>query len=90
MSTQDTNVSDSITDNKELVKSSEADNIMDKLHQVPKGDTLIEFLEVMRQALLLHVHPWLGMEQCGDHGGYINKLKDYDLQSLLSDHVRIS
>lgn len=90
MSTQDSDVSASITDNKELVKSSEADNIMDKLHQVPKGDTLIEFLEVLRQAVLLHVHPWLGMEQCGDHGGYINKLKDYDLQSLLSDHVRIS
>lgn len=90
MSTQDSDVSASITDNKELVKSNEADNIMDKLHQVPKGDTLIEFLEVLRQAVLLHVHPWLGMEQCGDHGGYINKLKDYDLQSLLSDHVRIS
>lgn len=90
MSTQDSDVSASITDNKELIKSSEADNIMDKLHQVPKGDTLIEFLEVLRQAVLLHVHPWLGMEQCGDHGGYINKLKDYDLQSLLSDHVRIS
>ena len=41
MSTQDSDVSASITDNKELVKSSEADNIMDKLHQVPKGDTLI-------------------------------------------------
>jgi hypothetical protein len=42
-------------------------------------------------AILHHVHPWAGMEQCGDKPGYINKLKEYgDIRKILSEYVRIS
>ena len=37
-----------------------------------------------------HVHPWAGMEQCGDWAGYIKKLEGYDIESILSEFVRIS
>ena len=90
MSNRDSDVSHDLHDNNTLVKESEIDNIMDRLHQVPKGDKLVELLELMKGAILHHVHPWAGMEQCGDKPGYINQLKDYDLNKILSEYVRIS
>ena len=90
MSNRDTTVSHDLHDNDTLVKESEVDNIMYRLHQVPKGDKLVEFLEIVKGAILHHVHAWAGMEECGDKPGYINKLKDYDLEKILSEYVRIS
>lgn len=90
MSNRDSEVSHDIHDQDTLVKESEMDNIMNRLHQVPKGDKLVELLEIMKGAILHHVHPWAGMEQCGDKPGFINQLKDYDLQKILSEYVRIS
>ena len=90
MSNRDTTVSHDLHDDDTLVKEAEVDNIMDRLHQVPKGDKLVEFLEIVKGAILHHVHAWAGMEECGDKPGYINKLKDYDLEKILSEYVRIS
>jgi len=90
MSNKDSNVSDHIHDRDELVKEEKMDDVMNKLHQVPKGDKLVELLELMKGALLHHVHPWAGMEQCGDWSGYIKKLEGYNINSVLSDYVRIS
>ena len=51
---------------------------------------LVELLKIMKGCIMHHVHPWAGMEQCGDWGGYINKLHGYDIDSILSKYVRIS
>jgi hypothetical protein len=90
MSNRDSEVSHDLMDRDTLVKEEEMDNIMDRLHQVPKGDKLVELLELMKGAILHHVHPWAGMEQCGDKPGFINQLKDYDMKKILSEYVRIS
>lgn len=90
MSNKDNNVSDSIHDKDALVKDEDTEKIMERLHQVPMGDKLVELLEVMKGAIMHHVHPWAGMEQCGDWSGYINKLEGYDISSILSKYVRIS
>ena len=91
MSNKDAEVSHDIHDKDTLVKEGEMDNIMNRLHQVPKGDELVRLLELMIGAILHHVHPWAGMEQCGDKPGYINKLKEYgDIRKILSEYVRIS
>ena len=90
MSNRDSEVSHDLMDNETLVKEEEMDNIMNRLHQVPKGDKLIELLELMKGAILHHVHPWAGMEECGDKPGFINQLKDYDMKKILSEYVRIS
>lgn len=90
MSNKDNNVSDSIYDKDALVKDEDTEKIMERLHQVPMGDKLVELLEVMKGAIMHHVHPWAGMEQCGDWSGYINKLEGYDISSILSKYVRIS
>lgn len=90
MSNKDNNVSDSIHDKDALVKDEDTEKIMERLHQVPMGDKLVELLEVMKGAIMHHVHPWAGMEQCGDWAGFINKLEGYDIDSILSQYVRIS
>lgn len=90
ISNQDTAVSDSIHDKESLTKDEDTDKIMDNLHQVPLGDKLVELLEIMKGAISNHVHPWAGMKQCGDWAGYINKLDEFDIKSILSDYVRIS
>lgn len=88
MSNRDSSISHDIHEKSGLVK--EVDSVMDRLHQVPKGDVLLEFLNIVKGAILHHVHPWASMEQVGDKPGYINQLKDFDLEKILSEYVRIS
>jgi hypothetical protein len=90
ISNQDKNVSDNIHDKDSLIKDEDSDTVMDRLHQVPMGDKLVELLKIMKGAIMHHVHPWAGMEQCGDWPGYINQLEGYDIDSILSEYVRIS
>lgn len=90
MSNKDVLVSHNIHDPSTLVKEEKMDEIMDNLHQVPKGDELVKLLELMKGAIMHHVHPWAGMEQCGDWAGYIKQLETFDIQSILSKYVRIS
>jgi hypothetical protein len=77
-----------LTDNEELIKSSELDNIMSKLHQVPYGDVLVEVLKKIVTALLLHVHPYPGLAPCVDLN--IEKVRGIDFDELLSPNVRTS
>jgi hypothetical protein len=90
ISNRDNNVSDNIHDKDFLVKDEDSDTVMDRLHQVPMGDKLVELLTIMKGAIMNHVHPWAGMEQCGDWPGYISQLEKYDINSILSEYVRIS
>jgi hypothetical protein len=90
MSNKDYNVAHNLNDKDMLVQESKMDEIMDSLHQVPMGDKLVELLKIMKGAIMHHVHPWAGMEQCGDWAGFINKLEGYDIDSILSQYVRIS
>lgn len=90
MSNHDDDVNASIHDKNTLVNEVTFDNTVNNLHQVPKGDKLVELLEIMKGAIMHHVHPWAGMEQCGDKPGDIKKLEGYDIKSILSDFVRIS
>lgn len=90
MSNSDDNVSDKLSNKDTMVNTSDTDEMMDSLHQVPKGDKLVELLKIIKGCIMHHVHPWAGMEQCGDWAGFINKLEGYDIESILSEYVRIS
>ena len=90
MSNKDENISHNLKDKNHMILDEKMDEIMDNLHQVPMGDKLVELLKIMKGCIMHHVHPWAGMEQCGDWGGYINKLDGYDIDSILSKYVRIS
>lgn len=90
MSNKDDNIAHNLRDQDNMISDEKVDEIMDKLHQVPMGDKLVELLKIIKGCIMHHVHPWAGMEQCGDWGGYINKLDGYDIDSILSKYVRIS
>ena len=90
MSNKDDNIAHNLRDQNLMIADEKMDEIMSQLHQVPMGDKLVELLKIMKGCIMHHVHPWAGMEQCGDWGGYINKLDGYDIESILSKYVRIS
>lgn len=90
MSNKDDNISHNLHDNEDMIADENMDEIMQNLHQVPMGDKLVELLTIIKGCILHHVHPWAGMEQCGDWSGYINQLNHYDIKSILSQYVRIS
>ena len=77
-----------LTDKNELIKTSEMDDIMSKLHQLPYGDVLVKMLNIIRDAITNHVHPYPGMPPCSDT--YIMDLLSQDFNDMLSINVRIS
>lgn len=90
MSNLDEDIAHNLHNKETLVDESKVDDIMDKLHPLPKGDKLVELLKLIVGAIMHHVHPWAGMEQCGDWSGFIKELEGYDIESILSEYVRIS
>ena len=90
MSNKDNNISHNLKDQDDMISDEKMDEIMGQLHQVPMGDKLVELLKIMKGCIMHHVHPWAGMEQCGDADGYIRKLEKYDIEKILSKYVRIS
>lgn len=78
----------SLTEPDTLIKEEELDEIMSKLHQLPHGDTLVDLLRKIIMAILTHVHPYAGMPTCIN--GYTEEIAKYDLDKILSKHVRIS
>lgn len=77
-----------LTDKDTLIPDSEYQRLMDNLHQLPYGDKLVEFLNLLRQAILTHVHPYPLLPPC--NAGAIPSISSYNLQDILSENVRIS
>lgn len=77
-----------LTDQDNLISDINLDSIMEKLHQLPYGDILLEVLQKMRDAIVNHVHAYPGLPACLDQ--YITTLNATDLNKILSDNVRIS
>ena len=76
-----------LTDRNDLVSDNVMDQIITKAHQLPYGDILIEFLEMFRQAFLLHVHPYPGLPPCMTDE--VVRTSSYSLKDMLSENVRI-
>lgn len=85
-----------VTENKDM-NAEEKDNLisdaamkelLNKAHRVPYGDTLIEFLDILRTAFAKHVHPFPTMAPCNDEN--MKAVATYDLEGTLSDNVRIN
>lgn len=77
-----------LTDNQNLINDYEYQRLMDNLHQLPYGDKLVEVLEIIRSAIINHVHPYPLLPPC--NAGAIPSLSSYNLNDILSDNVRIS
>lgn len=80
-----------LTDPDQLINENELDGMMEKLHQVPHGDTLIKLLKVIIDAILTHVHPYASMPPCiADSTLELAGVWLNTLDTILSKHVRIS
>lgn len=75
-------------DKDNLISDSAMKELIDKAHQIPYGDKLIEFLELLRTAFAKHVHPFPTMAPCNDDN--MKTVASYDLEGMLSDNVRIN
>lgn len=90
ISNKDKNVSFEIHDKNMLIKDDNIKDVTLSLQAVPLGNNLYDLLMLMRNCILYHVHPFNGMQQCGDNGGHIDKLLNFDWSTILSKHVRTS
>lgn len=90
ISSQDTDVNDSLAKSGNMIDTSENKKIEEKLHPAVKGDVLVELLTIMKGAILGHVHNANGLPQSGDWAENVNALIDSKMQEILSDHVKLS
>lgn len=77
-----------LTNTETLISEEELDDIMSKLHRLPYGDELVKLLSLMINAIISHVHPYNGMPPVIH--GYTQQIAEYNLEKILSEHVRIS
>lgn len=75
-------------DKEELITDEKMKQLIEKAHELPYGDKLIEFLNMFRDAFISHVHPFPTMKPCNTE--QIVNLKKYDLTKIISDSVRIN
>ena len=72
----------------DLINDETMKDIIEKAHQLPFGDILLEFLNKLKMAFLLHTHPQAMMIPCAD--ALYNSVKDFNMESMLSDNIRIN
>lgn len=63
-------------------------NINKSSERMVKGDTLLMFLELVRDYINNHVHPYHGVKACNDD--IVRKLNEFDLEELVNDYIRIN
>ena len=76
-----------LTDRDDLISDQTMNEIIEKAHQLPYGDILIEFLEIFRKAFISHVHPYPGLPPCSTDD--VIKTTSYNLKDILSENIRI-
>lgn len=76
------------TDNKDMIADEEMQKIIEKAHQLPYGDVLVDFLKMFVDTFAAHTHPYPGMPPCTTHD--FVETTSYDLNNILSDNVRIN
>lgn len=84
----DESINASKTDTKDMLRDEDMELIMSELHQLPKGDMLVKCLKLIRDAFLTHSHNYNGLPPT--IANYVLSLSNFDLNSILSEYVRIS
>ena len=77
----------SITDQDHLIKEEYLESLRMKLHPVPYGDVLVEYLERIRTAFNEHQHAWLNMPPDGVAQGQMNSM---NFGNIMSDTLSIT
>lgn len=87
---EDKNHGKPLAQNGKILTNEDMDNIMEKLHQLPYGDILCEYLEILKTAFLNHVHPYPGIRPCQSGTPAMEAAVKLDFNKTLSPNVRIS
>lgn len=66
----------------------EIKRIFEQAHPVMRGDLAVEALEIIRNAILQHIHGYNGI--AADKSGIINQLEKIDFSRILQPNIRIN
>lgn len=78
-----------LTDSKNLINDNEYNKILEKAHQLPYGDLLVDLLNIIIKAIITHVHAYDGLPPDLDQIE-LKKLLEYKLDNILSKNIRIN
>lgn len=77
-----------LTDKDDLITKDEINKILNNAHPATYADELIEVLNIMRDCIINHCHPYPGINACNTSN--IQALANYDMEKIKSNFVRIS
>lgn len=75
------------TPNKEIDETTQA-IINEQAQRLPMGENLLDLLILMRDIILNHQHPYAGMSAVNDI--LMQKLRNYNLEGILNEDIRLS
>lgn len=78
-----------LSDPKSLISDEEYNKIIEKAHQLPFGDILIDFMNIFLKAFTTHVHAYAGLPPDLNQIE-MKKLLSYELKNILSENIRIN
>lgn len=78
-----------LIDANNMITKEDYSKILEKAHQVPFGDKLVEILNIIINAFTTHVHAYHGLAPDLSQIE-LKKLIEYDLSKILSNNVRIN
>lgn len=70
------------------LEDTDRDKIFAEAHPLGRGDTIVEALEILRQAILQHVHPYSGLPV--DKSGVVIDLEKIDFTQILQKNIVIN
>jgi hypothetical protein len=80
-----------LADNKEQIKKEVLDEILEKAQPLVFGYELLEYLKLMKDAFINHLHRYPGLPPEDPSGTeYIDKFVNFDLNKLISKNIRIN
>ncbi len=77
-----------LTDNENLITDEELNKIFETGHPLVYGDLLIEFLKIMKEYLLSHVHPYSNIAPV-NYPDITQKFVGFDLNKIISKNIKI-
>ena len=77
-----------LTNKDELITKDSLQTILDNAHPAAYADEIIKVLNIMRNCIITHVHPYNSLPSCNTSN--IQELANYDMNKIKSNFVRIS
>lgn len=71
-----------------LISDEELAKILKNAHQMVYGDLLLELINLFKKYIINHTHPYNGLPPVKDQN--VNDIIKFNLNSLLSEHIRIN